>query len=96
MNRRIAIWTALAVVALAVIAVTQAAYNAGSASAAVGSSASFNVVVLCSSCGIPENEETAHILLLDQNTGEVWAYREADLRPVAVGRLTRLGAPLQK
>lgn len=50
-----------------------------------------NVVVLCSSCGIPGREETPHVVLLDQNTGRIWAYREYRQAPVSLGTIATLG-----
>lgn len=56
-----------------------------------------NVVVLCASCGIsvPGEEQTPHFVLLDEDTGDVWAYRDLSQQPIGMGRL-RLGFPIQK
>ena len=93
-NALLASFAALVVLAGAGAVLTSC--SAGAANAAGGSSASINVVVLCSSCGIPGNASTPHLILLDQQTGDVWAYRELDEQPVSLGRLTQIGAPVQK
>jgi hypothetical protein len=95
MSRRIAMWTGLALV-LMVLASILTACSGGSANAADSSSSTINVVVLCSSCGIPGKDRTPHLILLDQNTGDVWAYEELDQQPAPLGKLTRVGEPLQK
>ena len=64
-------------------------------SSAAAGGANLNVVVLCSSCGIPQASSTPHLILLDQNSGEVWAYRELNQQPVSLGKLTKLGVPAQ-
>lgn len=57
-----------------------------------------NIVVLCSTCSIPQAENTANMILLDQDSGEVWAYKDGDLsqQPLSLGRLSKVGVPVQK
>lgn len=96
MRSRFTILTGLAGLILTASAATAIGCSTDSASAAGDSSGATNVVVLCSSCGIPGKEHTPHLILLDQVSGEVWAYAELDQQPTPLGRLTRLGTPIQK
>lgn len=50
-----------------------------------------NTQVLCSSCGIRQAPSTAHMIILDQNTGKVWAYRDLDAAPVYLGVMSEPG-----
>lgn len=96
MKHRIELWASLSIVALMGAAAGLTACSGDSANAASDSSDGLDVVVLCSSCGIPGNERTPHLILLDQHTGDVWAYEELHQQPISLGKLTRVGAPLQE
>lgn len=91
--KRTGVCSILAVVCMIAIALLSFSCSAPSSAAAGGK---LNVVVLCSSCGIPQAEQTPHLILLDQDTTEVWAYKELDQQPVSLGRLAKLGTPVQK
>jgi len=54
------------------------------------------VQVLCSNCGIPQEPDSSHLVMLDQDSGEVWAYRDLYEKPVFLGKLSRLGEPLTR
>jgi hypothetical protein len=62
-----------------------------------------DLLVLCDGCIPPgqkfDGENTA-IMLLDQDTGEVWAYNDAAMtgtaKPIYVGKLSKLGEPLTR
>lgn len=82
-------------VVLSMIAIALTSFSCSAPSSAAGGEG-LSVVVLCSSCGIPQAAQTPHLILLDQKTGEVWAYRELDQQPVSLGRLAKLGVPVQK
>ena len=51
-----------------------------------------SIVVLCSSCTYSGLPEEGHLVLMDANTGEIWAYADAALEgraaPIRWGRLT--------
>ena len=64
-------------------------------SALAQNSAKMNIQVLCSSCSIPQAQSTAHLIILDQNTGKVWAYRELNQTPIYMGLMNEIGKPLQ-
>jgi len=59
----------------------------GSAAQAAGG---LNVQVLCTSCTLskpPGHREHAHVVLLDQSTGSIWAYEGFDSEPMSLGKL---------
>ena len=70
-------------------------------SEAQSASSSGKVVVLCSSCSfeglLPRK---SHIILMDSQSGEIWAYSDEAVvgtgEPVYVGTLTRVGMPVTK
>lgn len=61
------------------------------------SAAKLNTQVLCSSCdiNIPEHKTHGHIIILDQNTGKVWAYEQLNETPFFLGTMSEVGKPLQ-
>jgi hypothetical protein len=60
-----------------------------------GLGAKTNIAVLCSSCGIPGADSTPHLIILDQDTGNVWAYTQLNQKPINMGKL-QPGMPTQK
>ena len=54
-----------------------------------------DVVVLCSSCAYPPMPEEGCLILMDNQTGEIWAYCDraviGEEDPKYLGRLTKVG-----
>jgi type IV pilus assembly protein PilA len=53
-----------------------------------------NVEVLCNNCGTPQEPQVPHLLILDQDTGEIWSYRLAEVYLPQYGRAVPTGVPL--
>lgn len=56
-----------------------------------------NVLLLCSSCTIGDMMEN-HIVLMNTQTGAIWAYSETNMlgvgRPLSLGSLKTIGEPI--
>lgn len=59
----------------------------------------WDVVVLSSSGTYPGLPEEGHLILMDNQTGEIWAYSDAAVvgkgAPVHLGTLTAVGQPIK-
>jgi len=56
----------------------------------------FKPIVLCSNCDLPGQSGSPHIMILDEDSGDVWAYKRLNETGIYMGRFSRLGMPLQK
>ena len=54
----------------------------------------FNVVVLCDACALGGHVERR--VILDQNTGVMWAYESLYEKPIRLGRWKTMGEGLSK
>lgn len=57
--------------------------------ASTGHDSSFNLLLLCSSCGldIDDHQDHPHVIILNQTTGNVLAYHNLTSSPLVVGKL---------
>jgi len=53
------------------------------------------LLVLCPSCTIPQDENHGYLIIMDQDTGEVWAYQKHRQQPIKLGKL-KVGLPIQQ
>lgn len=77
-----------------------------SESALAQTAAKLNIQVLCESCRMPADETTSYMIILDQTTGKVWAYKRLDVNAgkvwtlneaaVYLGTMNEVGKPLSK
>ena len=63
-----------------------------------------NLQVLCETCTISQSPKEGFLVMLDQNTGKVWAYSAGEPgrgstgiqgQPIYLGTMSELGKPLQ-
>lgn len=72
--------------------------------ASAQTSAKLNVQVLCDTCTIRERPQEPFLVMLDQNTGKVWAYSAGRMgsamngiqgEPIYLGTMSEVGKSLQ-
>jgi hypothetical protein len=59
-----------------------------------------SAVVICSGCAYPGMPDEGHLILMDPDTGEIWAYSDDAIgsggKPTYVGTLSAVGQPIVK
>lgn len=54
-----------------------------------------NVLVLYPASPIPQDANHAYLILMDQDTGRIWAYKDLTSKPILMGTM-RIGEPMQQ